>query len=78
MLSSCQTRPQPVTLSGDVVEVKGMESDKPRDTELSELKSHSDRGLARCDACGSEMKPMGHCKYWCLICGFLRTCNDVI
>lgn len=31
-----------------------------------------------CDACGSEMKPMGHCKYWCLKCGFLRTCNDVI
>jgi hypothetical protein len=24
------------------------------------------------------MKPMGHCKYWCLRCGFLRTCNDVI
>lgn len=36
------------------------------------------RGEPRCDACGSEMKPMGHCKYWCLKCGFLRTCNDVI
>lgn len=35
-------------------------------------------GEPRCDACGSEMKPMGHCKYWCLQCGFLRTCNDVI
>jgi|GEM_PF-4806726 hypothetical protein len=33
---------------------------------------------ARCDACGSTMKPMGHCKYVCLRCGFLRTCNDVI
>ena len=33
---------------------------------------------ARCDACGSAMKPMGHCKYVCLRCGFLRTCNDVI
>jgi hypothetical protein len=31
-----------------------------------------------CDACGTPMKPMGHCKYWCLACGFLRTCNDVI
>jgi hypothetical protein len=33
---------------------------------------------ARCDACGAPMKPMGHCKYWCLACGFLRTCNDTI
>lgn len=32
----------------------------------------------RCDACGAPMKPMGHCKYWCLACGFLRTCNDTI
>jgi len=31
-----------------------------------------------CDACGARMKPMGHCKYWCLTCGFLRTCNDVM
>ncbi len=35
-------------------------------------------GQPRCDACGAEMKPMGHCKYWCLKCGFLRTCNDVL
>jgi hypothetical protein len=32
----------------------------------------------RCDACGAPMKPMGHCKYWCLACGFLRTCNDTV
>jgi hypothetical protein len=32
----------------------------------------------RCDACGAAMKPMGHCKYWCLSCGFLRTCNDTM
>jgi hypothetical protein len=32
----------------------------------------------RCDACGAAMKPMGHCKYWCLSCGFLRTCNDTV
>ena len=31
-----------------------------------------------CDACGAPMRPMGHCKYWCLRCGFLRTCNDVL
>jgi tRNA(Ile2) C34 agmatinyltransferase TiaS len=31
-----------------------------------------------CDACGAQMKPMGHCKYWCLRCGFQRTCNDVM
>ena len=35
-------------------------------------------GSVPCDACGAAMKPMGHCKYWCLRCGFLRTCNDVI
>jgi hypothetical protein len=35
-------------------------------------------GAACCDACGAPMKPMGHCKYWCMRCGFLRTCNDVI
>ena len=35
-------------------------------------------GAVACDACGAAMKPMGHCKYWCLRCGFLRTCNDVI
>lgn len=34
--------------------------------------------IERCDACGTPMKPMGHCKYWCLSCGFQRTCNDVI
>ncbi len=35
-------------------------------------------GAVACDACGAAMKPMGHCKYWCLRCGFLRTCNDVM
>ena len=30
-----------------------------------------------CDACGSEMRPMGHCKYQCLTCGFLLTCHDL-
>ena len=36
-----------------------------------------DQNAVPCDACGAPMKPMGHCKYWCLRCGFLRTCNDV-
>ncbi|MGC1678910.1 MAG: hypothetical protein WA740_15390 [Candidatus Binataceae bacterium] len=35
-------------------------------------------GAVACDACGGAMKPMGHCKYWCLRCGFLRTCNDTM
>ena len=35
-------------------------------------------GAIACDACGGAMKPMGHCKYWCLRCGFLRTCNDTM
>ena len=37
-----------------------------------------EQGAVACDACGAAMKPMGHCKYWCLRCGFLRTCNDVM
>jgi tRNA(Ile2) C34 agmatinyltransferase TiaS len=40
--------------------------------------SASEAGAQLCDACGAAMKPMGHCKYWCLKCGFLRTCNDVM
>ncbi len=31
-----------------------------------------------CDACGSNMQPMGHCKYLCRRCGFLRTCIDTV
>lgn len=34
--------------------------------------------LMCCDACGSEMQFMGHCKYWCRSCGFLRTCTDTV
>ncbi|MGH7779694.1 MAG: hypothetical protein ACREQR_07690 [Candidatus Binataceae bacterium] len=37
-----------------------------------------DPNAVACDACGAAMKPMGHCKYWCLRCGFLRTCNDTM
>ena len=51
------------------------ENSGPRD---DKVESARDAGVARCDACGEPMKPMGHCKYWCLKCGFLRTCNDVI
>jgi hypothetical protein len=29
-----------------------------------------------CDLCGSEMRPMGHCKYQCMACGFMLTCHD--
>jgi hypothetical protein len=48
---------------------------------ISEVSTEHERNApdaACCDACGAPMKPMGHCKYWCLRCGFLRTCNDVI
>jgi hypothetical protein len=31
-----------------------------------------------CDACGSGMQPMGHCKWLCRRCGFLRTCIDTV
>lgn len=39
---------------------------------------HSERGEVECDACGSPMRTMGHCKYLCQRCGFLRTCLDTI
>lgn len=55
-----------------------MESGKSRGSESPEIEAEVASGATRCDACGSPMKPMGHCKYWCLKCGFLRTCNDVI
>ncbi len=31
-----------------------------------------------CDACGCRMQPMGHCKWLCRRCGFLRTCIDTV
>lgn len=36
------------------------------------------RGGERCDACGETMQPMGHCKWLCRCCGFLRTCIDTL
>jgi hypothetical protein len=32
----------------------------------------------RCDACGEGMQSMGHCKWLCRCCGFLRTCIDTV
>jgi hypothetical protein len=32
----------------------------------------------RCDACGEGMQSMGHCKWLCRACGFLRTCIDTV
>ena len=55
-----------------------MGGDKSRETKSPEIETEADYGAQLCDACGAPMKPMGHCKYWCLRCGFLRTCNDVI
>ena len=31
-----------------------------------------------CDACGEGMQSMGHCKWLCRSCGFLRTCMDTV
>ena len=31
-----------------------------------------------CDACGEGMQSMGHCKWLCRSCGFLRTCIDTV
>lgn len=31
-----------------------------------------------CDACGEPMKYQGHCKWRCMKCGFLRTCQDTM
>jgi hypothetical protein len=36
------------------------------------------RGGERCDACGEPMQSMGHCKWLCRCCGFLRTCIDTV
>jgi len=52
--------------------------DKARESQSDRIENLSEAAATYCDACGSPMKPMGHCKYWCLRCGFLRTCNDVI
>lgn len=35
-------------------------------------------GWMQCDACGEPLKIMGHCKYLCRACGFLRTCMDTV
>jgi hypothetical protein len=51
-----------------------MAEEHSRDSKTSETEPTTEA----CDACGGPMKPMGHCKYWCLRCGFLRTCNDVL
>jgi hypothetical protein len=31
-----------------------------------------------CDACGSPLQTLGHCKYLCRRCGFMRTCIDTV
>jgi hypothetical protein len=54
------------------------DSDRDRSKDSSADMCAIDPNAVACDACGSPMKPMGHCKYWCLRCGFLRTCNDVL
>lgn len=55
-----------------------VDDDKIRESQPEPIETSSGSEITRCDACGSPMKPMGHCKYWCLRCGFLRTCNDTV
>ena len=31
-----------------------------------------------CDACGGPLRTLGHCKYLCERCGFMRTCMDTV
>jgi hypothetical protein len=51
-------------------------------TKAPEVRDETDRRPSDlsvpCDVCGEPMKPLGHCKYQCFSCGFLRTCNDTI
>ena len=35
-------------------------------------------GWMECDACGEALQVLGHCKYLCRRCGFLRTCMDTL
>jgi len=35
-------------------------------------------GWLECDACGSPLQVLGHCKYLCRCCGFMRTCMDTV
>lgn len=56
----------------------GSDRSNPPETTDSNQRAPADSPAAACDACGAPMRPMGHCKYWCLRCGFMRTCNDVI
>lgn len=42
------------------------------------VQGHADAVAERCDACGERMQRMGHCKWLCRCCGFLRTCIDTV
>ena len=53
------------------------EGERPVGAQLPDL-GRQDLPLDACDACGEPMKYQGHCKWRCLSCGFLRTCQDTI
>ncbi len=50
------------------------------ETKEAKTKESAVREIAwmECDACGGPLKTMGHCKYLCQQCGFLRTCMDTV
>jgi hypothetical protein len=64
-------------MSAVVAVTRGMEEEAPLAAERAERRAIV-RGGERCDACGEPMQPMGHCKWLCRCCGFLRTCIDTV
>jgi hypothetical protein len=63
---------------GAEVEAVRDESTEPRRVAVRPESRAVLRGGERCDACGEPMQPMGHCKWLCRCCGFLRTCIDTV
>lgn len=64
-------------LRGEEAVMAESESMPEREEEVPETRGYAGQGPG-CDACGSTMQPMGHCKYLCRRCGFLRTCIDTV
>jgi hypothetical protein len=54
------------------------EEEERSEVERAEPRRASAPEWTRCDACGAWMQAMGHCKWLCRSCGFLRTCIDTI
>ena len=55
-----------------------LEAAAPNVADVEEKGAVREIAWMECDACGSPLKVMGHCKYLCQRCGFLRTCMDTV